>query len=208
MHHTKNKEMKLFLMLIIGMCYSSQSNGQSNEIQELAQNKVNIFSSKGLTKSRGLIFSLKYPASYSQEEHSNQNVVMQFVDNMRYNMIMNVGVVQVPNIISKEREITILSKVNLQTSVQTVSNDAIFIGYKTNFTVNRKNASYLEYISLVSAAYKTIIRQYFIVYKNYFITMSFSIPVFPNSTLEKTKIKFQNFKPVFEKIVNTFSTSN
>ena len=197
--------MKLFFTLILTICYCYHADAQANEIQEFEQHKVKVFSSKGLVKSRGLIFSLKYPFSYSAEEHSNENILMQFADNLRYNLIYNVGVVKTPNVISKESQKIILSKSNLQTATQTVSKDAVFLDYKTNFKVNNNNASYIEYISTVAPGSKAIIRQYFIIHKNYLLTMSFSIPAFMNGTVEKTKTKFQNFKPFFEKVTNTLN---
>lgn len=196
--------MKQFLIIIISIFCFLQAKTQANEIHDFEQNKVKVFNSLGFVKNEGLIFTLKYPASYSAEEHSDENIVMQFADNIRYNLIYNVGVVKAPNEISEKSQKIILSKLNLQTSTQKISNDVVFLNYKTNFKVNNNNASYVEYISTVTNNSKAIIRQYFIIYKNYLVTISFSIPVFLNGSIEKTKSKFQSFKPFFEKVTNTF----
>ena len=196
--------MKLFFMLMIFSCINSAVNGQKNEIYEFKQNKIKVFNSIGLVKSKGLNFTLKYPFSYSAEEHSNPNIVMQFADNIRYNLIYNIGVVKAPNGISENSQKLVLSKSNLQSSTQVISNDAVFLNYKNNFRVNNNNASYIDYISTITNNSKAIIRQYFIIYKSYLITISFTIPVFTNGTIEKTKLKFQSFIPFFEKVTNTF----
>lgn len=195
--------MKLSVILVLCLFCCKYVIGQENEIQAFKQNKLKVFNSKGHPKNRGLIFTLKYPFNYSMEEHQNDNIIMQFVDNKYHQLIYNVGVVKADNVIPIESQKIILSKSNLQTSTKSISKDAVFFRYKNNITVNGQNASYIEYISSITPESKAIIRQYFIIFKNFLLTISFTVPI--HNSLNQTKRKFQSFYPFFENITNTLS---
>lgn len=196
--------MKLLALLTISLILFRFAEAQT-EFLQFQRNNVKIFSGKGLAKSRGLNFSLKYPATYSAEQHSNENIVMQFVDNKSFNSIYNIGVIKgSSNILDNN----VLSRSNLESSVRQITNDAVILNYTNRLTINHNNAAYIDYISFVTPEQKAVIRQYFIVHKSYLVVMSFSVPVFLNGTLERTKTKFQDLKPFFEKAVQSLKIQN
>lgn len=200
--------MKISLLFVISTFNFGHICGQSREINAIKNNDVKVFNSKNYLKSKGLNFFISYPSFYSAESHNNENIVMQFVDNKKFNLIYNVGVVRTQDLITSEQKNIILLKSNLESSVNVVSPKAIFLNYKTDFKVSENDAAYIEYISKISIESKAFIRQYFIVYDNYLITMSFTIPVSTNETVEITKAKFNNFKPLFIKIAGTLKIMN
>lgn len=190
----------LFLLLILTNSY-----GQTSEINDFKQKKYKTFSSSGHPKNKGLTFSIKYPTTYNTQEVKNENVVKGFA-HTAYKLIYMVGVVKSETEFTKEDEELVLSEENLKKSVGIVtSNNQNFLSYKSGLTINGMTAAYLEYLTNVTENTKSFIRQYFIIYKNYFLTISFTVPKQPTGTLENARTTFNNYKPFFEIAANTLT---
>jgi hypothetical protein len=195
------KHIKRFLALLLLL--TNINLYAQTELKEFEQKKYLTFNSKDHPKNKGLTFEMKYPKSYSTTESKNENIVKGFVHH-DYSLIYMIGVVETTPNMTKSEEDSILSRSNLEQSVKIISNNNYsFVGYKNNITVNGHRSAYLEYSANVTTDTKSIIRQYFVLTNGYAVTISFSVPVFPNSTLTATKKKFDNYKAFFTKAANT-----
>jgi hypothetical protein len=116
-----------------------------------------------------------------------------------------VGVVKSPTQITKDDEDIILSEENLKKSVIAIAKDQTFLSYKNGLTINGMSSAYLEYMTNVTPDTKSYIRQYFIVFKNYLLTISFTVPKQSNGTLGDAKTKFDNYKSFFSLAANTLT---
>lgn len=186
--------------------FTMKTHAQSSEIKEFQSNKTKVFIGNGLPKSKGLKFSLKYPASYKLENIGNDVIVKGFLNEINGSMFF-IGVVKKDEIISYEDKENILSKENMRYAISALDNNYQYLDYKKNILIDGKDASYLEYFAKISENTRSYFRQYFIISDDYLITISFGIPLLPKSTIEQTKTKFNNYKPLFDLVVGTFKAS-
>ncbi|MEO6134227.1 MAG: hypothetical protein ABIP35_03675 [Ginsengibacter sp.] len=197
--------LKLLTIGLLSLYTTTHSFGQATEINDFKQKKYKTFSSEGHEKNRGLIFTIKYPATYSTTEVKNENIVKGFT-HKAYKLIYMVGVIKSPTIFTHEEEELVLSEDNLKKSVGIVTNDnQNFLSYKNDLKVNGMKAAYLEYLTNVTESTKSYIRQYFVIYKNFVVTISFNVPNQSTGTLETTKATFNSYKPFFAVAANTFN---
>lgn len=200
--------LKQFTVGLFLLIFTTNSIGQTSELNDFKQKKYKTFSSSGHPKNRGLTFSIKYPTTYTSQEVKNENVVKGF-SHKAYKLIYMVGVVKSETEFTKEDEELVLSEENLKKSVGIVtSNNQNFISYKNGLTINGMTAAYLEYLTNVTADTKSYIRQYFLIYQNYFLTISFTVPKQPTGTLENAKATFNSYKPFFEIAAKTLSITS
>jgi hypothetical protein len=197
--------LKLYTVAVFLLLIFTNSFGQTSEINDFKQKKYKTFSSNGHSKNRGLAFSIKYPTSYTPQEIKNENIVKGF-SHKTYKLIYMVGVVKSETAFTKDYEELVLSEENLKKSVGIVtSNNQNFLSYKNGLTINGMTAAYLEYLTNVTEDTKSYIRQYFIIYRNYFLTISFAVPKQPTGTLENAKLTFNSYKPFFAIATNTLT---
>jgi hypothetical protein len=195
--------MKLYFLVSLSLFCVSELLGQIVETRNFEQKKYKTFSSIGHPKSRGLLFSIKYPSTYILQEIKNENIVKGFVHE-NYYLIYMIGVIKKQAQIEKDDEQTLLSEENFKQSVIAyTSNNQIFLSYKNGLEINGMSSAYLEYMANVAVDTKSYVRQYFMIYKNYFLTASFTVPKQPDGTLEEAKTRFDNYKSFFDLAINT-----
>lgn len=175
---------------------------QVKEIKDFTNNNIKTFSSSNHPKNRSLNFSIKYPNYYDAYEMKNEYIVKGF-SGSDHNLIYMIGVIKSPEPISNSRKQIVLSKENLKNSVIQISANAIFITYANGFKINEMSASFIDYISNVTSQTKSVIRQYFIVYSNYLLTLSFSVPQKENETIKETEKRFNVYKSFFPLVTKT-----
>jgi hypothetical protein len=190
-----HKQFTLGLFLLI---FFTNLFGQTTELNDFKQKKYKTFLSSGHPKNRGLNFSIKYPKNYTTKEVKNENVVKGFI-HPAYKLVYMVGIVKSETDFTKEDEELLLSEENLKKSVKMVTgNNQNFISYKSGLKINGMITAYLEYLTNATEDTKSYIRQYFLIYQSYFLTISFAVPKQPTSTLEQAKATFNSYKPFFE----------
>ena len=197
--------LRLVTVGLLVQMFIVNSFGQTSELNEFKQKKYKTFSSGGHPKNKGLIFSINYPTSYNLLEVKNENVVKGF-SQKAIRLIYMVGVVKSETNFTKDDEQLVLSQENLKQSVGIVTtNNQNFISYKNGLKINGMPAACLEYLTNVTADTKSFIRQYFIIYKNYFLTLLFNVPKQSTGTLDNAKATFNSYKPFFELAANTLT---
>lgn len=191
-------------ILVFVLSEFTLAQGPSNSV-EFNLNNARNFSGKGLAKSKGVDFTIKYPVSFSLHEIANDNIVMSF-GNESKGVMYFVGVTATDAVITTELEESILSEDNFKSSIKNVDPNYKFVSYKGGLVINGMKSSYMEFVATVSRGTKSHIRQYFLVWDRYLLSVSFSVPEIQISEAQ-TKSKFNNYKPFFVRVVNTLKVN-
>ena len=195
------------LLFVILLALSNPSKAQIAELKEFQQKKTKTFISNGEGRSKGLKFSMQYPASYEISDVNGPDIVKGFSNNVTGEHYI-ILILKHDKELSLEGKKHVLSQENLEKVVRTVSSSSSeFLSYKNDFSIFGFPSAYIEF-KVPFDEFNLFHRNYSIEVNNYSVIISFVVPLQKKLTSIEARGIFKTYNSFFTLAVNTFKPIN
>ena len=200
-----------FLLVILAICITAISGMaqqiESNSLNQFIIGKTKSFSSYGLAKAQGLNLNIKYPASWKSVEGERPYIVQKFVPESGYVMAML--------LVNKLDGVPNQSEINdfyTQDGLKAMMPaESKLIAYNSSIKIERQPAGKIDYTTVaqrMNRHFYSCVRSYFIIYKDYLITLQFMVMNKidePNTSVDR---RFKTIEPLFDMMANSIVFNN